>query len=80
MGPFDNQTLQLSQVGCLGNRPRGSFAHRKFIKDAFGLTSAERGVQQDWERLPWVAGVTKASTDPTTGSSGAGTTLSMGKV
>ena len=35
-------------------------------------------MQQDWERLAWVAGVTKASADPTTGSSGAGITLSMG--
>lgn len=42
------------------------------LKMPSGLTSAERGVQQDWERLPWVAGVTKASADPTTGSSGAG--------
>lgn len=43
MGPFDNQTLQLSQVGCLGNRPRGSFAHRKFIKDALRINICREG-------------------------------------
>lgn len=69
MGWFNTQTLQLSQVRCQGNRPRGSLTHRKFTKDASGLTSTEGGMQQDWERLAWVAGVTKASADPKTGSS-----------
>ena len=34
MGWVNTQTLQLSQVRCQGNRPRGSLTHRKFTKDA----------------------------------------------
>ena len=37
MGWFNTQTLQLSQVGCQGNRPRGSLNHRKFTQDAFRI-------------------------------------------
>lgn len=33
----------------------------------------------DWERLAWVAGVTKASADPTTGRSEAKITFSIGR-
>lgn len=43
MGPFSNQTLQLSQGGCLANRLRRSFVHRKFIKDVLRIKICRGG-------------------------------------
>lgn len=64
-GPLNNQTIQLSQEGCLGRRLRGRFAYSRPLKMSSQLPPAEGGGQQGWERLAWATDGPKASASPT---------------
>lgn len=73
VGPLNNQSLQLLQVGCLGDRPRGNCVHRSWLETPSEFTH----VRREGSRLAGVAGMTQASAGPKMTSSWAGINSSI---